>query len=111
MLYQRHNYLKEGNLSVYANIVILNAKSEQRSAVCMYRLAFTMTDFDYLLSIFGGPASCVEKSNGTPPGTSIYDLSIIYIFYARVPRMNDAHWTGRYQKDIKKDRPGQVQKV
>ena len=25
--------------------------------------------------------------------------------------MNDAHWTGRYQKDIKKDRPGQVQKV
>ena len=80
MLYQRHNYLKEGNLSVYANIVILNVKSEQRSAVCMYRLAFTMTDFDYLLSIFGGSASCVEKSNGTPPGTSIYDLSIIYIY-------------------------------
>ena len=34
--------LKEGNLSVYANMVILNAKSEQRSAVCMYRLAFTI---------------------------------------------------------------------
>ena len=39
-----------------------------------------MTDFDYLLSIFGGSASCAEKSNGTPPGTSIYDLSIIYIY-------------------------------